>query len=106
MPQFWNESNKIAVLVDELVPYYWSSQGVLSNEISRNRNNVYGVKALQNGGGKNRKLIVDFDSLPTHIQKELGDPRLLEHNLLYFYKTDAVNWSTIFQHIRPDLKRL
>lgn len=102
MPQFWNESNKIAVLVDELVPYYWSSQNVLSKAISQNRNNVYGVKALQNGGGKNRKLIVDFDSLPTHIQKELGDPRLLEHNLLYFYKTDAIAVDFYTSFRRPD----
>lgn len=102
MPHFWNNTSKIAVEVEELVPRFWGSQASLSVEISRNREKAYGVKSLQRGGGKNMKLIIDFDSLPTHIQETLGDPRKLEHNLLYWYKTDsiAVDFYTGFR--RPD----
>ena len=102
MPHFWNHTSKIAVTVEELVPEFWSSKAVLSVEISRNRDKSYGIKALQKGGGKNRSLLIDFDSLPVHIQERLGDPRKLEHNLLYYYKTDstAVDFYTKFR--RPD----
>lgn len=102
MPHFWNHTQKVAVTVEELVPEFWSSRAVLSVEISRNKNKSYGVKRLQRGGGKNTSLLVDFDSLPQHIQKALGDPRKLEHNLLYYWKTDslAVNFYTQFR--RPD----
>lgn len=102
MPHLWNNTNAVAVSVDELVPRFWKSQASLSVEISRNRNKPYGVKALQRGGGKDMKLIIDFDTLPNRIQEELGDPRKVEHNLLYWYKTDqnAVNFYTNF--IRPD----
>lgn len=101
MPKFWNNTNSVAVTVEELIPRFWSSQNVLSKEISRNREKVYGVKPLQRGC-RNRKLVIDFDSLPTHIQEALGDPRKMEHNLLYFYKTDsvAVDFYTNFK--RPD----
>lgn len=102
MPHFWNNTNIVAVMVDELVPKFWKNQACLSVEISRNRNKPYGVKRLQRGGGKNTKVVIDFDSLPTHIQEYLGDPRKLEHNLLYFYKTEsvAVEFYTSFK--RPD----
>lgn len=102
MPHFWNNTNSVAVYPYELIPMHWKNKACLSVEISRNKTNSFGVKALQNGGGKNRKLIIDFDSLPIHIQEDLGDPRKLEHNLLLFYKTDsvAVDFYTSFR--RPD----
>ncbi|WP_313600626.1 hypothetical protein [Epilithonimonas vandammei] len=101
MPIFWNNTEKVAVTVPELVPEFWSSQGVLSNEISRNRKNFYGVKALQRGC-RNRQLLIDFDSLPKEIQERLGDPRKIEHNLQNYYRTDsnAVDFYTMFR--RPD----
>ncbi|MEG0760776.1 hypothetical protein [Chryseobacterium sp.] len=101
MPNFWNNTTTVAVTVEELVPRFWSSQGVLSNEISRNRDKIYGVKTLQRGC-RGRKLMIDFDSLPTHVQEALGDPRKLDHILLYWYKTDsvAVDFYTSFR--RPD----
>ncbi|WP_449398502.1 hypothetical protein [Chryseobacterium wanjuense] len=101
MPKFWNNTNKIAVMVDELVPRFWSSQNVLSTEISRNRNNPYGIKSLQRGC-RNRKLLIDFDSLPENIQDALGDPRKVEHELQNYYRTDsvAVDFYTMFR--RPD----
>lgn len=101
MPYFWNNTNTVAVTVEELVPSFWSSQNVLSKEISRNKDKCFGIKPLQRGC-RNRKLIIDFDSLPTPVQDALGDPRKLEHNLLYFYKNDsvAVDFYTNFK--RPD----
>ncbi|QHN64874.1 hypothetical protein [Bergeyella cardium] len=98
MPHFWNNTDKVAVMVDELVPRFWSSQNILSKAISRNRKNIYGIKALQNGC-RNRKLIIDFDSLPGDMQEALGDPRKLPHALLYYYNTDtvAVNFFTEFK---------
>lgn len=101
MPHFWNNTNKIACTVSELVPRFWSSQNLLSKEISRNREKSYGVKALQRGC-RNRQLIVDFDSLPKNIQDVLGDPRKLEHNLCYFYKTDPLSVDFYTKFKRPD----
>lgn len=102
MPHFWNNTDKVAVTVDELVPRFWSSQASLSVELSRNRDKSYGVKRLQRGGGKNLKMLIDFDSLSVNIQDELGDPRKVEHALLLYYKTDAaaVDFYTTFH--RPD----
>lgn len=102
MPHFWNNTNAVGVTVPELVPRWWSSQAVLSMEISRNKTKTYGVRPLQNGGGKNRKLIIDFDTLPAHIQTALGDPRKLEHNLLYFYRTEAIAVDFYTSFRRPD----
>ena len=101
MPHFWNNTNNIACTVNELVPRFWSSQNLLSKEISRNRAKVYGIKALQRGC-RNRQLIIDFDSLPTHVKEALGDPRKLEHNLLYFYKTDSIAVDFYTSFARPD----
>lgn len=102
MPKFWNNTDKVAVTVAELVPEFWSSQNVLSATVSRDKNKQYGIKALQRGGGKKMKLIIDFDSLPEHVQKLLGDPRKVEHNLQNYYRTDsnAVDFYTMFR--RPD----
>lgn len=102
MPKFWNNTDKVAVTVAELVPEFWSSQNVLSATVSRDKNKKYGIKALQRGGGKKMKLIIDFDSLPEHVQKLLGDPRKVEHNLQNYYRTDsnAVDFYTMFR--RPD----
>ena len=102
MPNFWNNTSAVAVFPEELIPDFWKNQACLSVEISRNRNNPFGVKALQQGGGKGRRLVIDFDSLPNHIQQHLGDPRKVEHNLLYFYKTDSVAVDFYTSFCRPD----
>ncbi|QDP85227.1 hypothetical protein FNJ88_06475 [Chryseobacterium sp. SNU WT5] len=102
MPHFWNNTNTVAVFPEELIPEHWKNQACLSVEISRNKSNSFGVKALQRGGGKGKKMIIDFDSLPAHIQQALGDPRKMEHNLLYFYKTDSVAVDFYTSFTRPD----
>jgi len=98
MPHFWNNTNKVAVKVGELVPEFWSSQNVLSKEISKNRKGYYGIKSLQRGC-RNRKLLIDFDSLPNEVQEALGDPRKIEHNLQNYYITDsnAVDFYSMFR---------
>ncbi|WP_312078420.1 hypothetical protein [Chryseobacterium sp.] len=101
MPNFWNNTNAVAVTVEELVPRFWSSQNVLSKEISRNRDKIYGIKSLQRAC-RGHKLMIDFDSLPTHVQEALGDPRKLDHNLLYWYKTDSVAVEFYTNFRRPD----
>lgn len=100
MPHFWNDTSKIAVTVDELVPMFWNSKEYLSVFISRNKDKPYGVKALQKAC-RGRKLLIDFDSLPSEVQVLLGDPRKLEHNLQSYYITDsdAVNFYTMFRRL-------
>lgn len=102
MPKFWKNTDKVAVTVAELVPEFWSSKNVLSATVSRDKKRFFGIKALQRGGGNKMKLIIDFDSLPEHIQDVLGDPRKVEHNLQNYYRTDstAVDFYTMFR--RPD----
>lgn len=102
MPHFWNNTNTVAVHPEEIIPNYWKNQACLSVEISRNRNNPFGVKALQRGGGKSKKLVIDFDSLANNIQEHLGDPRKMEHNLLYFYQTDSIAVDFYTSFCRPD----
>lgn len=100
MPEFWI-NNKVAVSVAELVPVFYSSQNVLSMTVSRGKNNIYGIRVLQRGC-RNRKLLIDFDTLPEAIQVALGDPRKVEHILQNYYRTDmaAVDFYTMFR--RPD----
>ena len=102
MPYLFNNTDKVAVDVAELVPEFWSTQGSLSAEVSRSRDKMYGIKALQRGGGKNMKLILDFDSLPKHIQDKLGDPRKVDHVLQNYYKTDSVAVDFYSTFRRPD----
>ncbi|MCC2590324.1 hypothetical protein [Chryseobacterium sp. MFBS3-17] len=101
MPHLWNNSEKVAVEVSELVPDFYSSQAFLSKEISRNRENPYGIKSLQRGC-RGRRLLIDFDTLPKNIQDALGDPRHVEHVLLYWYKTEAVAVDFYTNFLRPD----
>jgi hypothetical protein len=82
MPKFWNNTDKISVSVEELVPEFWKSQQVLINHICRSKNSPYGVKSLQRGC-RNRKLLIDFDTLPCHIQEALARPRkITDHYLI------------------------
>jgi len=50
-------------------------------------------------GGNGRVMLIDFDTLPVHIQHGLGDPRQVKHVLEQYYKTDkdAVSFFTRYQ---------
>lgn len=86
MPIEW-DNNKIAVTVDELVPEWYNTYNTLKSELYRYKNLKYGIKRLQ-VGGNGRKLLVDFDTLPMHIQDGIGDPRKMDHPLENFYSRD------------------
>lgn len=80
--------NVIAVESVELVPLFWNTLGSLQKEIQRYKDKPFGIKRLQ-GGGNGRKLLIDFDSLKSHIQEALGDPRRVDNPLESFFEFDA-----------------
>jgi hypothetical protein len=84
MPFEWN--NLIVVTKDELVPN-WYSWNNLRTIIDRQKGKEYGIKRVQLGGN-GRVMYIDFDTLPSHIQHGLGDPRLVKHVFEKYYKTD------------------
>ena len=79
MPYLWLH-NRVAVEAEELVPQHWNTLNTLRSEIYRHKDKPYGVKKLQSGGN-GRKLLIDYDTLPTDIQQALGDPRKEGHLL-------------------------
>ena len=83
MPYLWLH-NKVAVEAEELVPHYWNVLKSLQSELARHKDKPYGVKKLQSGGN-GRKLLIDYDTLPTDIQQDLGDPRKEGHLLERYY---------------------
>lgn len=87
MPYLWM-NNKVAVEHEELVPAYWNCLKSLQSELNRYKQKPFGIKRLQ-VGGNGRKLLIDFDSLRTTIQNELGDPRRIDNPLEVFFDFDA-----------------
>ncbi|MGV3588118.1 MAG: hypothetical protein ACO1OF_14020 [Adhaeribacter sp.] len=85
MPFEWN--NIIVVTKEELIPA-WYNYDALQKNIKRYENKPYGIKRAQLGGN-GRQLLIAFDSLPSHIQAALGNPRKLDHILEKFYQIDA-----------------
>ena len=80
--------NEIAVELDELVPRFWNCLKSLQSELYRYKEKPFGIKRLQ-VGGNGRKLLINFDTLPTNIQEALGDPRKVNHPLEPFFEFDA-----------------
>lgn len=78
----------IAVELDELVPRFWNVLGTLQKELKRYEEKPFGIKRLQLGGN-GRKLLINFDTLPVHIQEAIGDPRKINHPLEPFFEFDA-----------------
>lgn len=87
MPYNWID-NKVAVQEYELIPTFWNKLSSLQKELQRYREKPFGVKRLQLGG-RGRKLLIDFDTLPKNIQEALGDPRKVNHPLESFFKIDS-----------------
>lgn len=85
MPYLWLH-NKVAVEAEELVPRFWNKLGSLQKALKRNEKLCYGIKKLQSGGN-GRKLLIDFDTLPSEIKEILGDPRKAGHLLEKHYQT-------------------
>ena len=96
MPYLWN--NVLVVTKEELVPAWYSSLDTLSKTITRYSEKDYGIKRVQIGGN-GRQMLIAFDSLPTHMQTGIGDPRKCDHILERFYKVDgaAVSFYSTFR---------
>ncbi|WP_394771876.1 hypothetical protein, partial [Mucilaginibacter sp.] len=94
MPQ--QIGKKVGVNAAELVPWY--SYDALKKVIWRHKENTYGIKRL-NRSSPGHQMLVDFDTLPPHIQDCLGDPRKVDHILLKYYKEDgeAVRFYSTYQ---------
>jgi hypothetical protein len=87
MPYLYS-NNVVAVEMEELVPRFWNKLGSLQLELHRYKEKPFGIKRLQLGGN-GRKLLINFDTLPAHIQDTLGDPRKANHPLEPFFEFDA-----------------
>lgn len=85
MPHTWN--NILVVTKNELVPD-WYTVSALDKNLARHRNLSFGLKRVRNGGF-GHELLISFDSLPSHIQEGLGDPRKGNHILEKYYKIDG-----------------
>lgn len=94
MPQNWN--NILIVTENELIPRFYSSINSLGAIINRDERKGYGVNRVQRGC-RNRKMLIEFDSLPPYIKDELGDPRKVGHILEKYFtisKTTVDFYST------------
>lgn len=87
MAFLWTD-NKVAVSIEEVVPFFWSSLKVLQVELYRYKEKPYGIKRLQIGGN-GRKLLIDYDSLRDEIKSKITDPRKVNHPLEMFFEIDA-----------------
>jgi hypothetical protein len=96
MPHIWN--NILVVTLEELVPAFYSTVGVLTATITREEKRGYGLRRAQSGGN-GRQLLIDYDSLSQNVRLALGDPRKPLHILEDFYRTDAkaVDFYTNYQ---------
>jgi hypothetical protein len=95
MPHEWN--NLMVVTKDELVPN-WFTWTNLKVTLHRYQDKPTGPKRVQLGGN-GRMMLIDFDTLPSHIQHGLGDPRQVVHVFEKYYRTDkeAVSFYTKHQ---------
>lgn len=109
MPYLWIH-HKVAVEVEELVPKFWNVLSSLRSEIHRYRDKPYGIKKLQSGGN-GRRLLIDFDTLPTGIQEALGDPRKYGHLLEEYYQVQDetiryyAQWKRAEKHLTDEEQR-
>lgn len=69
----------------ELVPEHWPSYSALKMKLIRQEAKGYGISRLQRGC-YSKEMLVDFDTLPPAIQKQLGDPRIPNHILNNYFE--------------------
>lgn len=87
MPHLHTDNKIWVVTKEELVPRFWNTENSLYSEIGRNKK-IKGYLDKITSGGNGRMMLIDFYSLPKHVQTEIGDPNKYEHILLNFYETD------------------
>lgn len=89
MPYIWEQdSKKVAVTVDELVPAHFNTDATLRQNIHRCESKPYGIKRLQRAC-YGRPMLIDYDTLPREIQAALGDPRQCKHIMQQWFKIDT-----------------
>lgn len=86
MPTFIDDI--LVVTKEELVPGYYRNENHLLVTLNRYKDKPFGLKRYSRGGGRGKKLLILFDSLPKTIQDSIGDPRQLEHILLRYFTID------------------
>ncbi len=94
--------DKLALTKEDLIkPGLFPSYRALKQKLWRDKDLDWGMKRLSYGGNC-RRLLVDYDSLPKRYQEKIPDPRLPEHPLDAYYKTDmqAVKYYNDYQY--PD----
>lgn len=96
------QNNTVAVYWKELVPNFWSCYRSFKRRLDTDALKGYGIEVIQNGLGKNNRLLVNYDTLPKRCQAVLQDPRRPEHILQKYYKPDmnAVKYYNNYQY--PD----
>lgn len=88
MPAVWEQNTeKVAVTVDELVPTFFNSYDTLKLSIWRTEKKNYGIKRLQRAC-YGRPMLIDFDTLDREIQMALGDPRRCDHVMEQWFILD------------------
>ncbi len=89
MPRLWEcDVSKVAVTKDELIPNWFATYEALKKSIQRSKNQNFGIKRLQRAC-KNKEMLIDFDTLDLEIQNALGDPRMVNSSLEYYYQEDG-----------------
>ena len=101
MPQLLS-NNTVAVHYTELVPRFWSDYRSLRRRLNIDDQKGYGIKVIQRGGGKDNKLLIDYDTLPKRYQQKIPDPRVAEHLLEPFYIVDRETQDYYHNYQYPD----
>jgi hypothetical protein len=89
MPHLWIDNTTCVVTAEELVPEFYKTIDSLKNVATKHAKRGYGMRRVQKGGN-GRQLLIDYDSLPNHIQAKLHDPRRVDSVMERFYKVDPV----------------
>jgi hypothetical protein len=87
MPHFWN--NKVVVTKDELIPDFFASWDALRRKLDREAKKPYGIRRARMGKGLGNEVLIDYDTLPLEICKELKDPRKVDCILERYFWEDA-----------------
>lgn len=89
MPDFYTDldGNKLVVAsYNELVPRFYKTEQSLRSVVSRDMRRGYGIRKVRSGKGCGSFALLEFDSLPAKIRKQLDDPRRDMHPVENFYK--------------------